>query len=198
MRERRILRTLTFFIVFSPFLGTAQQGRNGKDPAERALTVCEVLAHAAQYDGKLIQIRARTEGTDEGWWFVGDGCDGVFVTEGQIWPSAIAMGSAPEPHAPRSATYVHAVDFEFDFGSLSILQRKIELLRKNVPAGCLEVIYTGMFETRSDWSKAKWIYPDGHSKFLGFGHLGEAPGQLVPKSGDDVRAIPGCKAPVAQ
>jgi hypothetical protein len=187
-----VLKALAFFVVFCPLVGTAQQGGRGRPHVESALTVCEVLAHASQYDGKVIQIRARTEGTDEGWWFIGDGCDGVFVTEEQRWPSAIAIGSAPVPNAPRSADYVHVVDFEFNFESLNILQRRLELLRQSVPPGCIEVIYTGLFETRSDWTKAKVTYPDGHSTFFGFGHLGGAPGQLIPKSADDARAIAGC------
>jgi len=35
-------------------------------------------------------------------------------------------------------------------------------------------------------------YADGTSRYAGFGHLGEAPGQLLLKSEDDVIVTPGC------
>jgi len=52
--------------------------------------------------------------------------------------------------------------------------------------------YTGMFETRGDWASAQMRYADGTSRYAGFGHLGEAPGQLLLKSEDDVIVTPGC------
>jgi hypothetical protein len=42
--------------------------------------------------------------------------------------------------------------------------------------------YTGLFETRKEWSKT----------MNGFGHLNEAPGELIIKSEEDVAPVPNC------
>ena len=189
-----MLRTLASLIILFSLFGEAQSIEREKNGGVRSASVCEILSHPAQFDGKLVKVRARTRGTDEGTWFMGEGCDGVFVTEGHVWPSEIAMAEAPVPFAPRSVAYLHSVDFEYDMAARQRMAQKAQLLLRTVPQECLVVTYTGMFETRSDWSKAKQIYPDGTWIFVGFGHLGEAPGQLIPKSADDVEAIPNCTA----
>jgi hypothetical protein len=161
---------------------------------EPVISVCEILSDPLRFDGKVVQIRARMTGTDEGSWFIDENCDGVLETDGHVWPSEIAMAPAPSLIAPRPLTYLHRVDFNFDFGSSQRLTQKAQMLLRTVPVECLMWTYTGMFETRSDWSKVKKVYPNGTWIFLGFGHLGEAPGQLIPKSADNVEAIPNCKA----
>jgi len=54
--------------------------------------------------------------------------------------------------------------------------------------------YTGLFETRPDWSSAKLHYANGSWRYVGFGHLGEAPGQRLLRSEDDVTVTPGCNS----
>ena len=66
-------------------------------------------------------------------------------------------------------------------------------LRKTTPPECLEYTYTGLFETRKNWSSGRMTYPDGTWKYAGFGHLGDAPEQLLMKSEDDVNVMPNCK-----
>ena len=172
-------------------LVASAQGDGKKEPV---ISVCEILSDPLRFDGKVVHIRARTRGTDEGSWFIDENCDGVFATDGYVWPSEIAMAPAPSLIAPRSQTYLHRVEFSFDFESSQRLTQKAQMLLLTVPVECLIVTYTGIFETRSDWSKSKRVYSDGTWILLGFGHGGGAPGQLIPKSADDVEAIPNCAA----
>jgi hypothetical protein len=178
--------------VFSWCLGIYPGARGYAGPRAdsgiRTLPVCEALAHSAQYNGKIVRIRGRVFGTDEGTWFVSNDCPGVFVTDGKVWPSNIAWTS------PEDLTFIlHPVDFTFDKNSLKRIDSRWRRLRKQFTDKCLEVTYTGMFES---WSKdgATKRDPKGHKyRINGFGHLNSAPAQLVLKSADDVTPIPNCK-----
>jgi hypothetical protein len=171
--------------LYLPSSGVRAQG----PPPETgtALSVCEVLSRPLAFDGRMVTIRGTEEGTDEGAWLVGRDCPGRLVTEGHVWPSVIALTMPDVPVALR----VHSVDFEFDFGSEDRAERRLQLLAP-APKECLAFTYTGLFETRRDWSRAKLVYPNGTWKFAGFGHLGEAPAQILLKSADDVSLLPGC------
>lgn len=155
--------------------------------APTAVSVCEVLSKPLAFDGRIVTISGVEEGTDEGLWLAGD-CPTHWVTEGQAWPSVIAL-TMPNVPAPLR---IHSVDFKFDIESERRLKLKLESLLAAAPKKCIAFTYTGLFETREDWSRARLTYPDGTSKLAGFGHLGEAPGQLLLKSADDVSLMPNC------
>jgi hypothetical protein len=87
---------------------------------------------------------------------------------------------------------LHSVDFTYDWDARHRLDIKYKRLRKRVPQACLVFTYTGLFETRTDWSASKMRYANGTFKYAGFGHLGGAPAQLLLRSEDDVEAIPNC------
>ncbi|MGD0047684.1 MAG: hypothetical protein ABSE42_11765 [Bryobacteraceae bacterium] len=167
---------------------TAGQVKPQDAAPPRVLTVCEVLSAALKYDGRVVKIRGRVEGTSEGAWLIGDDCPGVFVAEGHVWGSNISLEMPTMPAPLR----LHQVDFKYDWDSESRTEAKYSALEKSVPHDCLAFTYTGMFETRTDWSHAKAVYPNGTWKYIGFGHLGGSPGQLLLKSEDDVEAVPGC------
>jgi len=177
-----------FLTVLNCGLTFGQKGRGNTLPAIPTLTVCEALSHASEYNGKMVQIRDRMVGTDEGAGFFGESCPGVFVTEGKVWPSAIAWASPNE-------SILHRVDFSFDWESSKKLHEKWHRLRKRLPDRCIAVSYTGMFES---WSPegSKWTDPRGTVvRIPGFGHLNGAPAQLVLKSADAVEEIPDCARP---
>jgi hypothetical protein len=155
------------------------------------VSVCEILSQPLNYDGRLITIRSRIEGTTEGTWFVDDSCPGIFATEGHAWPSEIALAMPGLP----SQLQLHTIDFKFDFESERRVQSMSRRLRRRYPPSCLLYTYTGLFETRRDWSRAKLSYADGTSKLAGFGHLGEAPGQLILKSAVHVVVNAKCAEP---
>lgn len=169
-------------------LGQVPRAANKGVPS--TLTVCDILNTPLRYDGQLVRIRGSIGATDEGSWFIGESCSGILVTEGHVWPSQIAL-VMPDI---RSELRLHSVDFQFDLESERRIKAKYAQLRHTVSDECLSWTYNGLFETRRDWSKAKLIYPNGTWRLIGFGHLGESPGQLLLKSEDDVAAIPKCKA----
>lgn len=155
-------------------------------PNPPVLSVCEVLSKPLQYDGQLIRIRDVMRGTEEGNWFVGDDCPNAFAVEGHSFPSLIW------PKIPGNPMLqLHPVDFQFSFESERKLEPKYKQLKGRVGEDCIAWTYTGVFETRKDWTgaEAKTIDP---SRLRGFGHANAAPGQLILKSADDVTAIPNC------
>jgi hypothetical protein len=145
------------------------------------VAVCDVLADPLQYDGKLIRIRGEVVGTSEGEWLKGSGCPGVLRTDGYVWDSLVSL------ELPGYPLQIHKVDFEHDFAGDERLAHGYQLLRRELPDQCISWTYTGLFETRKEWSKMS------NGKPRGFGHLNAAPGALVIKSADEVRPIPGCK-----
>jgi hypothetical protein len=185
-------------IAFGPSAASAQK-KGAERHVQRPLTVCEILSHASEYDGEMVQVRSRMNSTGEGSWLIAEGCDGVFVAAGKVWPSWIAVGLPPGPDQ-QTRSYIHTVSFYFDWESYERFQGKAALLRQRVAAECLEGIYAGMFETRTDWASATQTYFGGRTRVFGLGPQGAAPGQLIPKSYDDIHQIPGCvaKTPGAQ
>ena len=180
-----IVRTLALSLGFSAAL-FAQIGKEETSNLP-ILTVCEVLSHLLQYDGQLVRIRDETRGTSEGAWLVEDDCPGVFVTEGHVWLSLISL------EVPGTVLQLHSVDFKYDFASQNRLTSKYKQLKRRVSDDCIAWTYTGVFETRQNWTgpEAKTIDP---GRLRGFGHLSAAPGQLILKLADDVSAIPNCTA----
>lgn len=185
-----MLRTELLFVLSC--VSTVAQIKQQPDGPPPSLTVCELLSQPLRYDGQLVQIRGRLDGTDEGAWFVGDDCPGVFVTnENHVWPSAVSLATSSSTSLGK--TRLHSVDFEFNLESSRGLDPKYQRLRSRVPEKCISWTYTGLFETRRDWAEAKVVYPNGTTKVIGFGHLGTSPAQIIVKSADDVAAIPKCR-----
>jgi hypothetical protein len=185
-KEKEVMLRIGLIIIVIGTASLSAHGQKNHRPTVPTVTVCEALLHAPHYDGKIVRIKGQVVATDEGAGFVGD-CPGVFVTDGKMWPSAIAWTNPSE-----SFFVLHPVTFTFDMASRQRLQKKWEQLRKRLPDRCIAVTYTGMFES---WSKdkASKTDPKGHVyQIPGFGHLNAAPAQLVLKSADDVTAIPTC------
>ncbi len=103
------------------------------------------------------------------------------------------MASLISVEVPGNPLQLHSVDFNYDFASQDRLTSKYKQLKRRVSEDCIAWTYTGVFETRQNWTgaEAKTIDP---SRLRGFGHLNAAPGQLILKSADDVSAIPNCTA----
>ena len=185
MTNRIVLAALGVCLVT-----TAQADKERRRPLT-ILTVCEVLSHPLLYDGQLVRVRGRVNGSDEGAWLVGDECPGVFVTNEQhVWPSTIFLATPSSTSSGR--TRLHSIDFELDPVSERIADSKYRQLRTHIPDKCIAWTYIGLFETRRDWAEAQVVYPNGTTKIIGFGHLGAAPSQIILKSVDDVTAMRNC------
>jgi hypothetical protein len=135
------------------------------------LTACEILSQRMDYNGKLVSIRARIHGTDEGVWLDGRDCPGLITSDEYVWPSMIS-------------TQTSDADFTSSFEGMRKLRPKLMRLGRRAPERCIIWTYTGVFETRSTYEKVS--YPNGSSTYIGFGHLGAAPAQLLLKTVDDV------------
>ena len=121
-------------------------------------------------------------------WFTSDECPGILTTGKHIWPSIIWFSTPSMPTPNR----LHPIDFQLDSESEDRVEAKYRALKGRTPDRCIVWTYTGLFETRRNWSDAQAIDVNGDP--LGFGHLGKAPGQLIAKSADDVAVIPNCTA----
>jgi hypothetical protein len=192
-QKRQMTLRLLLPLLFGagPFIGI--QGQNShKDTAPTkdavpTLTVCEALTHPLEYDGKMVRIRGHVVSTSESAGFLGEDCPGIYVTDGKVWPSAIAW-TMPRAH---SEFILHPIDFEYERASDKPVEKKYRHLRKRMPDRCIDLTYTGLFEI---WTKAKARKPyrDGWVEIPGFGHQAWAPAQLVLKSADDATPIPNC------
>jgi hypothetical protein len=180
-----IVKTVALSLGLS--VGLFAQSGKKESSSLPVLTVCEILSNPLKYDGQLIRIRGVTSGTSEGAWFVGDDCPGVFVTEGYVWPALISL------ELPGNPLQLHPVDFQFSFESQEKLAQEYKRLKRRVSEDCIAWTYTGVFETRKDWTGAEAKTID-QGRLRGFGHANAAPGQLLLKSADDVSAIPNCTA----
>ena len=191
-KETMMSRLVVLALCVSYVCLSAQALRNKDEDSNRAdvptLTVCQALAHASEYDGKMVRIRDRVLATDEGTSFFGQECPGIFTSSGKVWPSVVAWTMPTE-----SGFIFHSVNFRFDWESGKRVDKEWERLRKQFPDRCIAVTYTGMFES---WSpdKARKTYTNGTTvEIPGFGHLNGAPAQLILQSANDVSAIPNCK-----
>jgi hypothetical protein len=157
-----------------------------KTPVESqipVLTVCEILSQRMHYNGKLVSIQARIHSTDEGAWLDGKNCPGLITTEEHVWPSMISIQTSD-------------ADFTSNYEGLRKLGPKLKPLARRAPEGCVIWTYTGVFETRATYEKVS--YPNGSSTYIGFGHLGAAPAQLLWKSAEDVNIDPNCDSGAAK
>jgi hypothetical protein len=179
--------TLLLLVIIG-FVSAEAQTSDASAPA-RALTVCEVLAEPLKYDGQMLTIRGSLDGSGDGAWLTSTRCPDVMVTDGHVWPVLISL------QYPDHKNRLHPVTFKFDAASERRIGAKYRELARSADGKCLVWTYTGVFETRRDWSTARAPHPGGPSPFVGFGHLGVAPAQLLLKSADDVEAVPGCSPP---
>jgi len=189
--QKAALGIVLIFLLGIIFSGAQTQKSHevtsAKEDAAPTLTVCEALSHPSEYDGKIVRISDRIDGTDEWTAFVGNDCPQILVTEGKVWPSKIVW----EMPANLDLT-IHPVYFTFNEDSQKRLGEKWDHIKDKVDATCAAFTYTGLFEV---WSKAKArkTAPGGWVEFSGFGHLSGSGARLILKSADDVAPITNCK-----
>jgi hypothetical protein len=147
-----------------------------RDAPRGALSVCDILSDPAKYNGRLVTIRAISEGTDEGWWIgAGKACTAPLITNGYSWPSIIWVQSIGGPQ------HTHRPDFETDQNAVSKVDREVRRLHIDPKLDRIWLSFTGIFETREFTAKDVGN-ADGKWRADGFGHLNSAPGQLLLKT----------------
>jgi hypothetical protein len=151
---------------------------------ESILSVCDVLEHRLQYDGKSVLVFGRAAGTMEGLWLMDD-CGGKLLIDGVVWRYDIWLaysgsGEPPAPNLPDGFRWNH----EELIAPIPLLRypNKFELLDDpdcdRQPAW---MAVFGRFETRKVFPKI--TYASGETRNIGFGHLGGSPAQLISQEG---------------
>jgi len=149
------------------------------------VTVCEVMADPLKYDGKMILLQGEISATDEGGWLIAGACPIPFVTGDHVWPNSIFLqGDPTDKHN------LHPVAFAFDYASEQRASATAKRLNQKYSGKKLRWTYVGLLETRRDWAPFLARYPNGSSRYIGFGHLSEAPAQLIVKAVQDVSLAP--------
>jgi len=189
-----MMRLVLLAIALIPILAADAQIGKTAEPPIPTFTVCEILSRRMEYDGKLVRIRARLGATDEGVWFEGDDCPGILTIDGHVWPSMISLEVASSEMGEY--THDHPVNFASDYGSEQKLRPKLRRIGRKVPEECVIWTYTGLFETRDIYPKV--TYAKAPPKYIGFGHLGAAPAQLIFMTADDVNVDPNCHSKTAK
>ena len=140
------------------------------------LSVCEALSQAQHLNGKLITLKGLLLATDEGGWLIAERCTNPFMTDDFTWSNSIYLRD------PSNGGGIHPVSFTFDNRSAKQALKAAENLKRRNPGQPIYWLYEGLFETRKTWERSKLTYPSGKSRYIGFGHGGDAPAQLVTKA----------------
>jgi hypothetical protein len=149
----------------------------------RPLSVCEVIAHRAEYNGLLVTVRGELRGGPHGGWLAPDSdCAYKLITRGVEWPNVIFM--TYPLNQSKDADY-HA-DFKVDWPAIERAEAQVTRARFNADVDRLIETYVGRFVTYPDLENRVSPSVPG-ARRLGFGPVGlDAPAQLVVKTVGDV------------
>ncbi len=146
-------------------------------PALEKVTVCDVLANPLKYNGKMILLEGDIVGTDEGGWLTASTCPAQFVTGEHVWPNSIFLQDPANKHN------LHKVDFRYDYQAEKKFFTESDALEKRNPDRKLRWVYErSVRDKERTGSLLLATYPNGTAKYIGFGHLSEAPAQLIVKA----------------
>jgi hypothetical protein len=125
-------------------------------------SVCELLANLSSFQGRTVRVKG-VVASAEGAWLVGDSCEAQVRIEGASLVKAIFLTyqSMTGKEVPRNTAHIQAVE------------RRLARMYSKRDSKDLELIYTGIFETRDVWM----VMADG--RIRGLGHLNAFPAQLV-------------------
>ena len=152
------------------------------------LSVCELIAHRAEYNGRMVSVRGVVAGGEHGIWLEASReCSYQLVTRGVVWPNVINL---VHPLNRSRDVYSHA-PFKLDWKAVQ--RADADALAAGYRAGVDVMVETivGLFVTFPDLEKR--VNPGIPGAFpLGFGPVGlSAPAQLVIKTVKDVSVTHG-------
>jgi hypothetical protein len=166
------------FIVLA--VSTVVSGDSKLDE-EAPLSVCGLLEHRLQYNGKMVHVRGIVEGSPEGAALIGTRCAKAIVTDGFTWPNAIALAYHTDYNSP------YTVDFTRDQDQIDRTNRELKRIRHKNPNAKILVTYVGLFETRTNLGQA--VNLAGELIPAGFGHLNACPARLVIQTKKNARVL---------
>ncbi len=146
-------------------------------------SLCEVLNHREQYNGKNIIVVGRFASSTESSYLIGD-CGPHFVADGHKWRYEISLGDVvhkAKPAPPLPSGFSWSPDAMF-----ALLPPHVDVRKLRTEPDCgfrsgWTAVF-GRFETHEKFPT--WTSRDGRTIAGGFGHLGESPAQIVyPRGG---------------
>ena len=172
------LRLILAVVLLSGWSGRGS-GQEVKDSIAGipVLTVCEALGELSRHNGQSVVVVGRFGYTDEGSWLSED-CERKIVTDGYTWASSIStayLASKEEtpPDLPKGFTW----ETKILRAKLTSVQKTTKLTTyKKLNYSDKWVAIFGRFETRLP---LQVVDVRGTLRGIGFGHLGEAPAQLI-------------------
>jgi hypothetical protein len=163
------MRRLAFLVM----LGVG--GMYGGPAEPKALSVCEVLTNLSDYSGKIVTVSARIR--LRGDVFLGaEDCRVVIEQNGLRLEDFIAIAWPRSPIIQKEGI---AVPFSHDDDSFKRLEKALGSQENQGRA--VYVIVEGLLETREPGQPLVVMRPGGPMP-TGFGHLGQAPAQLIIKT----------------
>jgi hypothetical protein len=148
------------------------------------LSVCELLIHRNEFNGKMVSVRGAIEGTNEGAWLrSSQSCKYKLVTRGITWPNVISL-EYPNNESPNPEDHAN---FDVDWNAINTVgvaipngfNRKTDQIVKT---------YVGLFQTYPDLDR-RLSSDKGDALKSGFGHLGGAPARILVKTVKDAAAV---------
>ena len=149
-------------------------------PPSEVLTVCGLIANRDRYNGKIVTVRGIIRGGHGSWLDAASDCSHPLVTVGVRWPNTVYL-AFPDNNS-RVESY-HA-NFDVDWQSVKKAEKELERAGYDPRTDLYVETVTGLFLTYSDLERRVSPGVPGALR-LGFGPLGEAPGQLLIRTVKD-------------
>lgn len=140
------------------------------------LSVCDLLDHRLEYDGKTVMVFGRIGQSIEGSYLGGD-CGGKLMIDGSEWGYDISLTHVPGETSSAAPTL--PLGFQWDRAVLvAAIPKGIDTAQLNDDPDCQRrtgwVAVFGRFETKKTFERG-----GADDRNIGFGHMGAAPAQLI-------------------
>jgi hypothetical protein len=152
------------------------------------MSVCELIAHRVEYNGRVVMVRGEVKQGPHGAWMASlSDCQYKLITEGISWPNEIFL-AYPNSRSPLEEFHAN---FEVDWKSVRRAENQLKHSEYDPAIDHVVETYVGRFVTYLNLENRVNSPTLGGNRF-GFGPKGlDAPAQLLIKSIKEVTVIPG-------
>jgi|SRR5581483_2304337 len=164
--------SLIFALSLWPSLVAAQ---------EKVQSVCEILEHLDRFSGKLVSIRAKVVDL----WLAAEDCKADIRVEGVGFDNLIAM---EWPDSAIVRLKGPKVPFTHDDRSFRRLEAVLGSTDSHTHSIYADV--EGLIVTRNPPQALVWKNLGGENIRIGFGHLGQAPAEIIVKLISNIEIVP--------
>lgn len=149
---------------------------------EKVQTVCEILEHLDRFSGKLVSVRAKVLDL----WLEAEDCKVDIRVEGVAFDNLIAV-EWPDSEMVRLKQQPK-VPFSHDDRSFRRLEAVLGSTDKRTHSVYADV--EGLIVTRNPPLALVWKNLGGENIRIGFGHLGQAPAEIIVKLISAIEIVP--------